>query len=713
MLYSRLHHALLSFVVLFPLVAFSQDKLSNIPEYRNYLRMRGEIANSVRMGRIRVTWEEDGKSFLFQKDGKNYRYVISTNSLERAPDSPSGAPRSRSHKNDLRRWPERGRQYSEVYSPDESLRAFYRDGNVYISKTDGTEEFAVTTEGSVQKRVKFGIASWVYGEELGVREAMWWSPDGKKLAFYRIDERNVPDYFLTKGLTSIQSVLDVEAYPKAGAPNPALDLFVYDSATKRVVKLDVRDGKEFSDDVVGHYVYSVRWSPDGKELLFNRTNRLQNVMEFCASDPSTGKTRVIVREEWKKSWTENSPPIHWLDSKRFLWISERTGFRNIYLYEISGKLVRAITQHPFEVVNIERVVEKTNTIYYTCRSGDNPYKIQLHRVGLDGKGDTRLTDPRFHHSVQVAPDGKHIIDIAETHDTPPVTTLRDDKWQLIETLAESDDSKFRSLNLQKVELFTYLAADGKTTLYGMLHKPSNFDPKKKYPLFVHVYAGPESGMVNERFELPDALTELGFLVAVFDSRGTSGRGKAFKDEVYGKLGRVEIDDQAAGVQFLAQRPYIDSTRVGIAGTSYGGYASIMCLLRYPNVFRAACGSSSVTDWRNYDSIYTERYMGLPKDNKEGYRLGSAMTYASELKGELMIFFGTADDNVHPSNSCQLIRALQNADKSFEVQIAPDWGHVGIRHDRMLEFFVERFIRCLHTSSSILRDNQWVCGGFCE
>src|SRR5579871_5576296 len=223
----------------------------------------------------------------------------------------------------------------------------------------------------------------------------------------------------------------------------------------------------------------------------------------------------------------------------------------------------------------------------------------------------------------------------------------------------------------------------------MLSKPSHFNPNRKYPILVTIYSGPETSSAHETFSLPSALTELGVLVASFDSRGGDGRGKRFKDAIYGSLGVTEIDDQAAGLHALCQRPYVDSARTGIFGTSYGGYASVMCLLRYPKLFQAACGASSVTDWRNYDSIYTERYMWIPQENKEGYDIGSAMTYSKDLKGRLLLYWGTSDNNVHPSNSLQLIQSLRS--KSFDIMVGPDQGHSGVNANRMWEFFVDNLI----------------------
>lgn len=675
------------------LTAFGQDRLATMPRYDRYEKMRREIAGSVKRGDLRASWAEDSKSFTFSKDGKTLRYTVSTGkTAESEPESAASGPAGRTGRRGG--GPARGRQYASAESSDGRFTATYRDGNIVLKGPDG--ELPLTTEGDLAKRVKFGQASWVYGEELGVREAMWFSPDSSMLAYYRFDETGVNDYFLTLDVGKVQDRLDVEAYPKAGSKNPAVALFVSDVATRHAVVIDTNFDTGTPD--LGHYVYAVRWSPDGKELLFNRTNRKQNVMEFCAADPNTGKCRVIVRESSPESWTENSPRIQYLEAEkgkpqRFLWTSERSGYANLYLGDLSGAPLRPVTSNAFDLVGIERVDEEKGVVFYTARSGETPYLAQLHRVGLDGKGDVRLTDPKFNHSVEVAPDGSAFVDTAETFDTPPVTRLCDAKGKVLAVLAESDLSKFDELGLKRVEPFTFLAADGKAQLYGVLHKPSDFDPAKKYPLIVSLYAGPESGGSLGRFSTPNPITEMGFLVATFEGRGTNGRGKAFKDAVYGKLGIVEIDDQAAGVQALRERPYVDGSRVGVYGTSYGGYASTMCLLRHPDVFQAAVASSSVTDWRNYDTIYTERYMGLPWDdeNKEGYDAGSAMTYARDLKGHLMLFYGTADNNVHPANTYQLAQALQRAGKSFDMMVGPDMGHSGINQTRMWEYFVDHLI----------------------
>ena len=668
-----------------PAAVQAQDRLRTYPGYEQYARMQPLIAGSVKLAPQQVTWADDGRSFTYAYDGKRWRYDVAT---RQASESTDTAARQTMRPGG----PERGRQYTEALSPDSTKKAFYRDRNLWLSAADGSGEVAVTTEGSEQARTKYGSASWVYGEELDQNTAMWWSPDGSKLAYYGFDESPVTDYYLQLDQTKLQSTVDIEAYPKAGTDNPVVDLYVYDLATKQRTKLDIRMGQPFRNDVVGYYAYSVGWTPDGRELTVNRTNRRQNIMEFSACSPQTGACRVVVREEWLPSWTENSPAMQYLeDGKRFIWTSERNGFRNLYLYDLTGKLIRPLTRHRFEVANVVKVDERAGQVWYLARSGDNHMKLQLHRVGLDGKGERRLTDPASNHTTFVSPDGRHFVDVSRTHDQAPTTVLRDANGRQLAVVAESDAAKFRELGLQPVELFTFTAADGKTELHGMLHRPSNFDPGRKYPVIVSIYGGPATNGASENFTLPHPWTEFGFLVVNLDARSAAGRGKHFLDAIYEKLGQTEIDDLAAGVRALAARPYVDAGRVGIAGTSYGGYASALALLRYPDVFHAAAAMSPVTHWKHYDTIYTERYMWIPQENADGYEKGGALMYAPDLKGRLMLYYGTADNNVHPNNTMELIAALQQAGKSFEVQVGPDRGHTALNPMRLMEFMIENLV----------------------
>ena len=670
-------------MLLFATSSWAQDRLKTYPGYDRYSRISRELPAAVRSGGLSVSWT-DTTHFEYTLDGKRYRYDARSLSATEVPVPSDAAAR--------RGGPERGRQYDSAVSPDGKLKAFYRDRNLWLSNADGSNAVAVTTDGNEKTRTKFGIASWVYGEELDQVTAMWWSSNNQHLAYYGFDESKVPDFFLQMDQTRLYSKPDIEAYPKAGDPNPIVDLYAYDINTKKSTRIDVRDGKPFTNDVVGHYVYNIGWTPDGSEITINRTNRKQNIMEHAACSPATGKCRVLIREEWLTGWVENSPAKEYLtDGKRFVWASERTGFRNLYLYDLTGKLITTLTKHPFEVGQIVRVDERNNVLYYTARSGDNHMKMQLHRVGLDGRNDRRLTDPSMHHTVAAAPGAQHFVIVSQTHDKAPVTRLLDASGKIVAELAKSDVAKYQELGLKPVELFTFKAADGVTDLHGIMHKPSNFDPAKKYPVLLSVYGGPATNGASEVFRTPHPYTEYGFLVVTLDSRSAAGRGKRFLDAIYQKLGVVEVDDQAAGIKSLCTRTYVDCSRVGIYGTSYGGYVSALGLLRHPDVFHAGSAMSAVTDWRQYDTIYTERYMWTPQENKGGYDAGSAMPYVDRLRGRLMIYYGTADNNVHPNNSMQLIQALQRAGKSFEVQVGPDRGHTALNADRMMEFFIENLV----------------------
>jgi dipeptidyl-peptidase-4 len=701
-------------MALAPAAIVAQDRLRTMPGYERYQRMAPQIPDAIRSGALAASWTDDGAAFEYTMEGKRYRFSVATRQTTEV--RPAAGDRDGQRSSTPPEQPERGRQFESVMSPDGLLKAVYRDRNLWLSRADGEGELAITTNGSAETRTKYGTASWVYGEELEQTTAMWWSPDSRKIAYYGFDESQVPDYDLTLDQTKLRTRLDEEPYPQAGMPNPVVDVFVYDIATKQSVRIDVRDGKPPDNAVVGYYVYHVTWSPDGRELLFFRTNRRQDVMELAAADAATGSCRVVVREAWPGGWVNENPRMVFLrDGRRFIWESQRNGWNNFYLYDLSGTLMTPLTTNlTFEASALVKLDERAGVMFYTARDGDNFLKLQLHRVGLDGKNDRRLTEPAFHHTVGnclvsigsratqplvpgpcgISPDSKYFVDVYETHDRPAATRLVDaTTGRTVAEVAQSDTTRFSALGLKKAEMFTYRAADQATTLRGLIRFPSTFDPTKKYPVLVSVYGGPEfdADGSRETFVTPSALTEYGFLVVNLDSRAVPGMGKRMLDSLYLKLGQVEVDDMAEGVKALWNRPYVDRTRVGIFGTSYGGYASLMELLRHPDVFAAASASSPLTDWRNYDSIYTERYMWIPQENKAGYDAGSAMRYAVNLKGRLLLYYGTADNNVHPSNSLQLIQALQDAGKSFEVQVGPDRGHSGVNEDRMMEFFIGNLV----------------------
>jgi dipeptidyl-peptidase 4 len=698
----------------------AQDRLPHYPGYEQYQRMSAQMrGETYTAGRVNVTWSEDGKSFDYQWSGKSYHYDTTTQSQTEGAAATAGAAEAggRGGRRGGRGGGGGGRGgrggnvlggggslggggiarnlSNSTASPDGNSSALSRDGNLYVSDANGGNEVSVTTDGSKEKRIRYGVPTIIYGEELGMSVGMWWSPDSKKLAYYRFDEGKVPDYTVLLGQSGASGSydhLEVDPYPKAGVMNAEVELYVYDLETKKSTKIDVRDGKPFADDTVGYYVYRLAWTHDSKELLFSRMNRRQNTLELAAADLATGKCRVIVHEEWLANWVDWVPGFQYLaDHQRFIWTSERNGFKNFYLYNLKGELLATLTDHQYEVANLVKIDETAGVIYYMARDGDNYMKLQLHRVGLDGKGDVRLTDPAFTHSVELSPDGKYFIDVAETHDQPPMTRLLDDQGKVLKELAKSDLTRFEQLGLKKVELFTFKAGDGVTDLHGMLSFPSNFDPTKKYPVLLSVYGGPVTSAARETFSTPNSMAEYGFLVVSLDSRSLSGRGRKFSDPFYGHLGIVEMDDQAAGIKELEKRAYVDANHVGVFGTSYGGTAAATLLLRFPDIFQAASSSSPVTDYRNYNAIYGERYEGLVSDNKAGYDAAMVMTYVNNLKGRLLLYYGTADNNVHNSNALQLIQAFQRAGKNIEVQVGPDLGHTGVNQARMMEFLIENLV----------------------
>jgi dipeptidyl-peptidase-4 len=474
----------------------AQDRLKSMPGYAQYERMSREIAGAITLGSITPQWKADSSSFEYAFDGKRYRFDVAARRAVVIGDAPEGnggrggreagqaAGQRGRGRGEGQQAPARGRQFDTADSPDQSLRAVYRNRNIWLGKADGSEQSALTTDGTDQNRRKYGTASWVYGEELGQRTAMWWSPDSHKLAYYRFDEKQVPDYYLQMHQTDIQDALDVEAYPKPGKPNPVVDIFVYDVPAKKTVLLDIRDGKPFENVTVGYYVWGVEWSQDGRELLMYRANRVQNTVELAACAPETGKCRTIVRESSSTGWVAEGRDRRFLkDGTRFIWSSERNGWKNYYLYDLKGKLIAPLTTATaYEASSIVSVDESTNTMFYLARDGENFMKMQLHSVGLDGTRDHRLTDPAFGHTVYASPDNRYFVDVAQTHDTPPVSRLIDAHGTVVADLVASDLTLFNALGLRKAELFAYNAADGRTTLHGLIQFPSNFDPTKKYPV---------------------------------------------------------------------------------------------------------------------------------------------------------------------------------------------------------------------------------------
>ncbi|MEY3021756.1 MAG: hypothetical protein RIS86_954 [Planctomycetota bacterium] len=660
--------------------AQSYTPMKDLPGASVARRMQAAIALVGKGGEVDdLRWEPgaDGApgALWFEKDGWRVLDLATGAVAEAADEPPATAVRSVRDRTPRERRPARGRQFTEAASPDGAWTARSEGGNLFLEAKDG-ERVAVTTDGG--GRVKYGQASWVYGEELDQTTAMWWSPDSRFIAFYRFDESAVTDFHLLKGWSGLGTEILSEAYPKPGSPNPIAEILVHEVETGRTTKVDgagPADGAE-------RYVYNVRWTPDGTELLYSRTPRRQDVLEVLAANPSTGASRLVVREE-QTAWQDNRPEMRFLaDGRRFVWETERTGYMHYELRSLDGARLATLTAGDWPCEAIHLVDEDAGDLWFTAWSAENEARQQLHVARLDGSGARRVTVGDFHHGgYRLSPDGRFVVATRETTSTPPSTVVYarsespGETGRLVAVLAEGDAGGFGTLGLVPAELFTCKAADGETDLYGRIAFPPAFDPSRRYPVVVDTYGGPTVRLVTDRFVAGDPRTAHGFLVVTVDNRGTPGRGKAFETAAYLALGVVDADDQAAAVQHLAAtRPYVDGSRVGITGHSYGGYMSAICLIRRGDVFHAAVAGAPPTDWRQYDTIYTERYMRTPGENPEGYDAGSCVEHAAKLRGKLLLLHGMLDDNVHPNNTFALAHALQSLDRPFSMMLFPNSGH---------------------------------------
>lgn len=552
-----------------------------------------------------------------------------------------------------------------TYSDDYTQFARVIDYDIYVTNTATGEERRVTFGG--EEGIMNGRPDWLYPEELGQSEGYWWSPDGSRIAYLQWDEREVFQFPIVHDLEP-EARLELQRYVKAGETNPTVRLFVADVATGESVEVDTN-----STDQV--YIVRVEWVPDGSEVTFQRLNRRQNVLELMAADPSTGAVRTILTER-EDAFVNLTDDLTFLEGGRFLWTSERTGWRHVYLYDLEGTLIRQLTDGEWPVSRISAVNEESGWVYLTGDT-NNALETHLFRVRLDGSGFRRLTEEAGSHNTSVNPVGTYYTDTYSSLTRPSVTRMHAGDGEVTRTLATSDTEELDALELEPPELVTVMAADGVTPLNGILYKPAGYDPNTAYPLLVSVYGGPSGASIRDRFQTDGGsqrMAQLGYMVWRMDNRGTGNRGKAFETVTHLKLGQVDLADQAAGVRQITQRPYIDGSRVGIYGGSYGGYMSALALLKEPDVFHVGVAGSSVTDWRNYDSAYTERYMWIPQENEEGYDLGSCLNYAENLEGHLLLTHGTTDNNVHPGNTIQLVEALIRAGKTFDLMLYPQQRH---------------------------------------
>lgn len=645
-------------------------------------------------GTIAATrWSDDVSSLYFQKDGQWHRVSLADGAI--TDISSDAVPSSSAERAAATRRrggggpPARGRQRTSERSPDGAWTISTDGANVSIRGAEG-EPHALTNDGTGDAGLKYGTACWVYGEELDQHSAMWWSPDSRVVAFYRFDERSVPAYYMLGGYTKQRTRVEQERYPKPGDPNPTPSILLY--------RLPASGGPAGGDligpiDLQGtdHYVYGLEFTPDSKELLVHRLNRHQNHLELLAIDAATGKVRTVL-EETQPCYQKHLPLLRFLeDGRRFIWETERSGFAQYELRSLDGSEPIPLTgpkacgdAEEYPVSALIEVNESRGDLFYTAYGSETKINPQVFRAALDGSGCVRVTpDDRHYSQPTISPDGKWVVAVDQTVAEPPSTRVYQvpsagqRPKRALATLAEGESDPFTPRGVKAPQLLSLTAADGATTIYGKLFQPSGTGHSgggTDHPLVVRVYGGPFFRSIENTFDPVDSATGLGFAVLQVDNRGTPGRGKAFEDATYLKLGIVDLDDQAAAVRQVDAMPGIDGTRVGILGTSYGGYMSALALLRYPDVFHAAIAEAAVTDWRNYDTIYTERYMRTPSENEAGYDNCSCVKLADKLEGKLLILHGMADDNVHPANAFQLAHELQGLNRPFEMMLYPTAGH---------------------------------------
>lgn len=564
-----------------------------------------------------------------------------------------------------------GPQTSAELSPAGNRAAFTRNNNLYwVDLVSGAEK-AITTDGAWNSIIN-GTSDWVYEEEFGFAKAWFWSPDGNRIAFYRFDESAVKEFSFQTWQSDYPGEIRYK-YPKAGEANSVVKVGVYDipSGTTSWVDLGIENDQ---------YVVRVNWTQDSNVLAIRRMNRLQNHQDLILATISTGSTR-IVKTEKNDAWIAANDDLTFLaDGKRFIYVSEEDGYNHIYLYQLDGTLVRQITRGDWEVTRYLGFDERAGYIYYLSTEGSSMER-HLYRIRLDGSKKERLTKIAGMNTINMTRDFAYYVNNVSNMDLPSRVSLHRANGNELKVLEDNAEliATIKEYAFPSREFMSIPAAEG-TLLNAWMIKPADFDPTKKYPVLMYVYGGPGSQNVNNSFSggargmWHNLLAQDGYLIVCVDNRGTGGRGAAFKKQVYLNLGKYETEDQIAAAQWLGQQSYVDSSRIGIWGWSYGGYMSSMALALGADVFKVAIAVAPVTHWKYYDTIYTERYMSTPQLNPEGYAYGAPTTHAAKIKGKYLLIHGTADDNVHFQNAVVMADELIKAKVQFDTMFYPDKNH---------------------------------------
>ena len=608
-------------------------------------------------------WSKDSKYLLFQTNFRPiyrrsgvsdyYFYDVASKSLQLAA---------------------KDAQTAEL-SPDGSKIGYEKGGNLYIYDFATKKETQLTSD--AQENVWNGRFGWVYEEEFGLAQAWEWSPDSKFIAFWQTDERNVPIFQMTdySGLADSYEKLP---YPKVGNQNPTVKIGIIDIAQNKRewAKIDLGDG----------YIPRIYWTSVSGQLAVMHLNRKQNHLKLFFANAQNGNAQLII-EETSKAWIDVfdffAGIMHYAffpqNTQEFFWISERDGFAHLYRYDYKGKLLGQVTKGNWEVVFVHSVDAKNKKIYYTSTEV-SPLERHLYEIDFSGKNKRRLTQTAGRHSIDFSPNGKYYLDRYSNISTPTQVELWEvlKKPKMLKKMVDNAEvSKFIEENAYSPrELSSFTNSDGqKIDIY--IVKPLNFNASQKYPLLVNIYGGPGAqGVYNEfgRDTWEQYLAQQGYVIINVNNRGSGGYGYAFEKIVYEQLGKYESKDFAEAAQFMVKQGYVDAARIAIRGHSYGGYMSSFTVLNYPDIFKVAIVGAPVTDWRLYDSIYAERYMGLLPENDAKYVASSSMAYAKNFKGKMLLVHSAMDENVHVKHSFQLVKALIDAGKDVDLRIFPPGGH---------------------------------------
>ena len=563
------------------------------------------------------------------------------------------------------------------FSPDGRRVCYVCKNNLYVEDLADKRITQITTDGS--RRIINGTFDWVYEEEFSLRDGFRWSPDGESIAYWQLDTKGVRDFYLINNTENLYPRIIPVQYPKVGETNSACRIGVISAEGGETQWFKVEG------DPRNHYIARMDWAADSKEIVFQRLNRLQNTNKVMLGNAKNEQVKTILTDS-DSAWVEVVNDLRWLDSgKRFTWVSEQDGWKHVYLDSRSGKRVRLITPGEFDVISIRSIDEKSGWLYYIA-SPDNPTQRYLYRIMLDGRGKSeRLTpmDQEGTHSYQISTDSKWAFHTYSSFDTPPVTELvRLPGHDVMRTLVGNSKlrNKVAALKSRPPEFFSVDIGD-EVLLDAWCMKPFDFDPEKRYPLFFYVYGEPAGATVRDswggsRYLWHLMLTQQGYLVMSVDNRGTNvPRGREWRKSIYRQIGILASSDQAAATRaIINSRPYVDSNRIGIWGWSGGGSMSLNAIFRYPDLYHTAMAIAFISNQRFYDTIYQERYMGLPEDNVEGFKNGSPITYAHQLKGNLLLIHGTGDDNCHYQNCEALVNELIAHNKRFSMMSYPNRSH---------------------------------------